>query len=103
MLRAAVFTLLAASTLTGLCKRSEQAGHFMAMLLDCLFAQVLSGSAVFQRDSFRSAASQTDSFQEADSSQTVSTFATAILGVFVSHIFPRTTSRFGTSNPMLRP
>jgi hypothetical protein len=61
MLRAAVFTLLAASTLTGLCKRSEQAGHFMAMLLDCLFAQVLSGSAVFQRDSFRSAASQTDS------------------------------------------
>jgi hypothetical protein len=56
----------------------------MAMLPDCLFAQVLSGSAAFQ----------TDSFQEANSSQSVSTFAMAILEAFLSHIFSRTRAVF---------
>jgi len=59
------------------------------MLPDSLFVQVLPGSA----------ASQTDSFQDADSFQVVFTATTASVP-FLSHILTGTTGRLGTSNPM---
>jgi hypothetical protein len=61
------------------------------MLPDSLFAQVLPDSA----------ASQTDSFQDADSFQAVFTATTASVS-FLSHILTGTTGKLGTSNSMLK-
>src|SRR6266852_2962110 len=70
----------------GLCKRSERRRHFTAVLPDRLVAQVLSGSAACQTDSFLA----------------VLTSATTAPVPYLLHILCRTTSRLATNSLTLK-